>query len=134
MALALKKELHRLVDEIPDSRPELVQVMLGIGLLLQTHDLGKADPEFQRLVRDVADLHARTSDPGELAAGWEALRNRWMRGESASEYPLPRVLAEAPDDDEPLTPEEREMLDARLRAAKTTPTIPHDEVVRRLRS
>jgi predicted transcriptional regulator len=47
--------------------------------------------------------------------------------------PLPKSLAEAPEDDEPLTTEEIAMLDARLAEAASGRTIPHDEVVRRLR-
>jgi hypothetical protein len=56
-----------------------------------------------------------------------------MNSQRKYEHRLPRILAEAPDDDEPLTPEEIEMLDARIRLAETTPAIPRDEVGRLLR-
>jgi hypothetical protein len=44
------------------------------------------------------------------------------------------ALELAPDDDEPLTSEEVEMLDARRAAAATGPTVKHDEVGRKLRA
>jgi hypothetical protein len=58
-----------------------------------------------------------------------------MHDESEHVDPLPRVLAEASEDDEPLTPEEAAMLDARLStlASGTAPTFSHEEVGRLLR-
>ena len=48
--------------------------------------------------------------------------------------PLPRSLAEASDDDEPLTPEEAAMLDERLAAlaSGSVSAFSHDEVGRML--
>ena len=118
MALALKEELHRLVDEIPESDPRwrlFFETVLRV--LAERPDL-KTDP-LSRSLREAAETYFRE---GPESAG------------ATDVGTLPRVLAEAPEDDEPLTPEEIEMLDSRLRALETTPAIPHEEVLRRLRS
>lgn len=135
MALDLKEELHRLVDEIPDTRPDLARMMLNlVRVAALTHDLEKANPELQRLVRDVADLHAHADSSEELASGLDALRNRWVHGHDQEADALLRFLESAPDDDEPLTSEEAAMLDARLSAlaSGTVPTFSHEEVGRML--
>ena len=141
MALALKEELHRLVDEIPDSRPDIARVVFEHTLLLLP-DNPDEDEAFHRALRIVAQDYLRdmvwvptsADDAGEVPAKIRALRDKWVHEKLDIEPPLPRILAEAPEDDEPLTPEEIEMLDARIQALATTPAIPHEEVLRRLRS
>jgi hypothetical protein len=57
MALALKEELHRLVDEIPDSRPEVARGLFELGLLL-TLASGNDDLMFRRFTCEVAEAPA----------------------------------------------------------------------------
>ena len=65
MALALKEELHRLVDEIPDSRPEIARVLFELGLLL-TFASGNDNLLFRRFTREVAEAQAQSGDADEL--------------------------------------------------------------------
>jgi hypothetical protein len=138
MVLSFKEELHRLVDEIPDSRPDVARVVFEAVLAVIPD---RPDDQFYRSLREVAEAYLRevdrteaSGDMGELPAWVEALRDLRVPGPRDDVDALLRVLESAPDDDEPLTPEEIQMLDERLLEAKTKPLIPHDEVLRRLRS
>jgi len=132
MALALKEELHRLVDEIPDSRPEVARVLFELGLLL-TFASGNDDLMFRRFTREVAEAQAQAGDAGELLTRLQAVRDRWVHGQDQDDALL-RFLESAPEDDEPLTSEEAAMLDARLSAlaSGSEPTFSHEEVGRML--
>ena len=133
MALALKEELHRLVDEIPDSRPEVARVLFELGLLL-IFASGNDDLLFQRFTREVAEAQEQSTDADELLTRLQVLRNRWVHGQDQDADPLLTFLQSAPDDDEPLTPEEAAMLDAHLSALASgnEPTFSHEEVGRML--
>ena len=133
MALALKEELHRLVDEIPDSRPEVARVLFELGLLL-TFASGNDNLLFRRFTREVAEAQAQSGDADELLSRLQAMRNRWVHGQDQGTDALLRFLESAPDDDEPLTAEEAAMLDARLSAVApgSEPMFSHEEVSRLL--
>lgn len=133
MALALKEELHRLVDEIPDSRPEVARVLFELGLLL-TFASGNDNLMFRRFTREVAEAQAQAGDVDELLTRLQVIRNRWLHGQDPDADALLRFLEAAPEDDEPLTPEEATMLDARLSAlaAGSERTFSHEEVGRML--
>ena len=133
MALALKEELHRLVDEIPDSRPEVARVLFELGLLL-TFAAGNDHLLFQRFAREVTEAQAQSSDADELLSRLQAVRNRWVHGQNQDADALLNFLESAPDDDEPLTPDEAAMLDARLSALASSnqPKFTHEEVGRML--
>jgi len=131
MALTLKEELHRLVDEIPDSRPDVTNALAAFATAL-IHDLGKSDPRFQLVVQDLADLHAQDDGPEELSSRLAALPKRWARDEDERNHPLPRFLAEAPEDDEPLTPEEIAMLHARRASVGLPPARRSHSAARKL--
>jgi hypothetical protein len=132
MAVALKEELHRLVDEIPDTRPEVARVLFELAFLLLFAS-SNDEALFDRFLQDVAEARGDSDDRDQLLARLEALRNRWVHGPREVVDALPRPLELAPDDDEPLTSEEAAMLDARRAAVATGPTIPHDEVGRKIR-
>jgi hypothetical protein len=133
MALALKEELHRLVDEIPESRPEVARVLFELGLLL-TFASGNDSLMFRRFTREVAEAQAQASNADELLTRLQSVRNRWVHGQEHDDDALLRFLESAPDDDEPLTPEEAAMLDARLAglASGNERTFSHEEVGRML--
>jgi hypothetical protein len=133
MAVALKDELHRLIDEIPDTHPEVARVLFELGLLLI---FASRNDEllFRRFLQELADIEARAGDPSDLLARVQALRNRWVHGQNDVDDALLRALESAPDDDEPLTTDEVAMLDARRAAAKTEPAMSHDELGRTLRA
>ena len=133
MALALKEELHRLVDEISDSRPEVARVLFELGLLL-TFASGNDDLMFRRFTREVAEAQAQASDADELLTRLQAVRNRWVHGQDQEADALLRFLESAPEDNEPLTSEEAAILDARLAAlaSVTAPTFSHEDVGRML--
>jgi len=133
MAVALKEELHRLVDEIPDTRPEVARVLFELVFLLI---FASRNDEllFRRFLREVVEAQRDSEDPNELLVRLNALRDRWVHGPREAVDPLLRALESAPDDDEPLTSEEVTMLEARRAAAATGRTIPHDEVGRRIQA
>lgn len=133
MALALKDELHRLVDEIPDSRPEVARVLFELGLLL-TFASSNDNVMFRRFTREVAEAQAQAGDADELLMRLQVVRNRWIHGQDQEADALLRFLESAPEDDEPLTPEEAALLDARLSALASgvEPTFSHEEVGRML--
>jgi hypothetical protein len=141
MAAALKEELHRLVDEIPDTRPDVARVVFEHVLLLLPENPDE-DDTFYRALREAADAYLReianaptgTDEPATLPVRIRDLRNRWVHGKHDVEYPLPRSLETAPDDDEPLTSEEIALLDARRAEVSSAPTIPHDELGRKLQA
>lgn len=133
MALALKEELHRLVDEIPDTRPDVAQAIFELFRLIIAVPPND-DLLIRRFLHEVAETQTNPSDTDALLARLKASGRVGEQGADDDVDALLRVLDSAPDDDEPLTPEEIEMLDARLLEAKITPTIPHDEVLRRLRA
>ena len=83
MALALKEELHRLVDEIPETNPDVLRGVIELVRLMIAAS-STDDTSMRRILRQVANAQADPQDTGEL------------------DDPLPRFLAEAPDDDEPL--------------------------------
>jgi hypothetical protein len=133
MALALKEELHRLVDEIPDTRPEVARVLFELGLLLMFAS-GNDDLLFRRFTREVAEAQAQSRDVNELLMRLRAVRNHWVHGQNEDADPLLKFLESAPDDDEALTPEEATILDARLASlvAGAEPVYSHEEVGRLL--
>jgi hypothetical protein len=131
MAVALKAELHRLVEAIPDARPELTAALLEMGLRLIV--ASRADELlYRRLLRELAEVQASGHDPTELDARVKELQGRWLDELGAPTLPLPSVLESAPIDDEPLTLEEIAMLDARRATAATGSTISDDELGRLL--
>lgn len=87
---------------------------------------------FRRFTREVAE--AQASDADELLTRLQAVRNHWLHGQDPDVDALLRFLEAAPEDDEPLTPEEAAMLDARLSAlaSGSEPTFSHEEVGRML--
>jgi hypothetical protein len=111
MVMAPKAELHRLVEAIPDTQPELVDALLELGLRLIV--ASRADELlYRRLLRELAEVQASGNDATELGAKITGLRTRWLDELGAPIVPLPPVLESAPLDDEPLTPEEAAILDA----------------------
>jgi hypothetical protein len=133
MALAFKDELHRLVDEIPETHPEVARVLFELGLLLI---FASRNDEllFRRFLREVADLQASAADPDEVMVKLQAMRDRWLHGSHDADDPLLKMLESAPADDEPLTPDEAAILDARRAAATAGPTMSHDELGRKLQA
>jgi len=63
----------------------------------------------------------------EISAAGEYLRERALAGD-----PLLLALADAPEDDEPLTPEDEAALEEGLAALRRGEVVPADEVWRRL--
>ena len=135
MALALKEELHRLVDEIPSDDPRVMRAVFE-ALLRVLDERPYPDDPLLRTLRQVVEEYLLEVAESEVEADVQATEplSHSASNQRQAAHSLPRVLAEAPADDEPLTPEEIEMLDARIQALVTTPAIPHEEVLRRLRS
>ena len=131
MAVALKDELHRLIDEIPDTHPEVARVLFELTFLLLV-SASNDELQFRRIVRDVAEAQAASEDPNELLARLQSLRDGWVHGRGGVADSLLAVLESAPDDDEPLTAEDVALLDARRAAVAVGPTITHDELGRQL--
>jgi hypothetical protein len=133
MAVAPKSELYRLIEVIPDTQPELATVLTELGLRLlvasQSNEL-----LYDRLVRELAGVQAMADDADGLSDGVKTLRDHWLRESDADDDPLLRMLESAPPDDEPLTPEEVAMLDARHPGGRLRSSISHDELGRLLRS
>ena len=117
MVVALKEELHRLVDEIPETRPEVARVLFQLVLLLI---FASRNDEllFRRFLREVTEAQGGSEDANELLARLNALRDRWVHGPREAVDPVLRALESAPDDDEPLTSEEVAMLEARRQLAR----------------
>jgi hypothetical protein len=125
MAVAPKAELHRLIEAIPDTRPELADALLELGLRLVV--ASRADELlYRRLHRELAEVQASGNDPTELSANIKGLRGRWLDELGAPIMPLPPVLESAPIDDEPLTPEEAAILDAWRAAPTPGMSLTHD--------
>jgi len=133
MAIPLKEELHRLIDEIPDTRPEVTRVLFELGLLLSFAS-GNDELLFRRFVREVAEVQTSAEDPDALMVRLKDLRDRWVHGPKRDTDTLLTVLESAPDDDEPLTEAEVAMLAVRRAAATVGPTIRHDELGRKLQA
>jgi|SRR3954470_14881680 len=131
MAIAPKAALHRLVEAIPDTQPEVANVLIDLGARLIVASQND-EHLFRRLLSDLADMQASANDPEEQRVRVEDLRNRYLQEADAPVGSLPEVLESAPDDDEPLTAEEVAMLDARHASAKRGSTISDDELSRLL--
>jgi hypothetical protein len=126
MVIAPKSELHRLVEAIPDTRPDLAEAMIELGLRLLA--ASRTDEVlYRRLSRELADAQSESSDPSELDTRVTELQSRWLDELGAPSLPLPSFLESAPLDDEPLTPEEATILEARRASLGAKPPITHDE-------
>jgi hypothetical protein len=126
MAIAHKAELHRLVDAIPEARPELVEALMEVGLRLLV--ASRSDELlYRRLHRELVELQTSAGDRTELSTRTQELQSRWLDELGAPTVPLPLTLANAPIDDEPLTAEEIAILNARRGPRASGAPHTHDQ-------
>jgi hypothetical protein len=132
MAVALKAELHRLVESIPETHPKVANELIELMFLLV--DTSREDERlFNQLVDEIDEIQVSATDPDDLMARLQDLRDRWSDTRDDADRLL-QLLESAPEDDEPVTPEERAMLDARRASTATGSTISDDELGHLLQS
>jgi hypothetical protein len=132
MAVALKAELHRLVEAIPETHPKVANELIELMFLLVNTSRGD-EQRFNQLVDEIAEIQGSSRDLDDLTTRLRDLQDRWSDTRDDADRLL-QLLESAPEDDEPVTPEERAMLDAARAAIASGSTIPHNEVGRMLRS
>jgi hypothetical protein len=133
MSIAPKAELHRLVEAIPEARPELAEALMELGLRLLV--ASRSDELlYRRLHRELVEVQTSASDRAELSTRAQELQSRWLDELGAPTLPLPPALANAPIDDEPLTAEEAAILDARRGPRASGAPLTHDQFDRARRA
>ena len=132
MAVALKSELHRLVESIPETQPEVANALIELMFLLVAASR-QDEQRFDELVSEIGELQARSKDTADMMVRIRDLQNRWALPNDDAER-LWQILQAAPPDDEPLTAEEIEMLDRARASIASGSTISHDELGRLLES